>query len=401
VVKHILNPWHLLDLVVIILPLIGMLPVFSARFGVSPLLLRLIRIARLVAVSSRAVDRKRQMDSALNTTAVQEAPPMQMRIMDGDLKNISENVSVEKLEEYLHNPSHTWVDLSLVSDDDFDQLSTVLGIPRILLESELVDESYPRIDYFERYSMIFARIADMKLSRRGPTHLSINRSGILMICYGQNIITLSKNQTSIFNQILEKAKKTYTQGEPLVVTILYTLLKYILEKDKQIISALEQQLMTLESIPTKYRPSDFLETTFHLRKEVNQLVPSLLHLKEVIDAITSKRVFLDGFCEKHEKIFDILLDEATYLHETASNARDNLLSLIDLYINTNSYEMNKVMRFVAVFTSLSILPSVLGLFGSNILGNPWDIHLWQLFTGLGLTMLIFAWIFYRLGWLKG
>jgi Mg2+ and Co2+ transporter CorA len=228
----------------------------------------------------------------------------------------------------------------------------------------------------------------------------ISRSGILVICQGQNILTLTKGQTNVFDQILEQTRKSYTPGEPIVVSILYTILKYILERDKQIIAAIEQELMTLENIPTKDRPSNFLETTFHLRKEVNQLVPSLLHLKEVIDVITSKRVPLEGFCDRHAKIFDILLDEAAYLHETSSNARDNLLSLIDLYINTTSYEMNKVMRIIAVFTSMSIIPAVLGLLGSNILGNPWDVHLWQVFAGLGLTMATGMWIFYRLGWLK-
>ena len=156
-----------------------------------------------------------------------------------------------------------------------------------------------------------------------------------------------------------------------------------------------------ERIPLKERPANFLELTFHLRKEVNQIVPSLLHLKEIILVITSQRVPLEGFNADHEKIFDILADEAAYLHETASNARDNLLSLIDLYINTTSYEMNKVMRVIAVITSLGIIPAVLGLLGSNILGNPWDIQLWQVFGVVAVTMLFLGWVFYRLGWLKG
>jgi hypothetical protein len=38
--------------------------------------------------------------------------------------------------------------------------------------------------------------------------------------------------------------------------------------------------------------------------------------------------------------------------------------------------------------------------GSNILGNPWDIQLQQVFLVLGTLMLSMGWIFYRLGWLK-
>ena len=95
------------------------------------------------------------------------------------------------------------------------------------------------------------------------------------------------------------------------------------------------------------------------------------------------------------------MDQATYLHETASNARDNLQSLVDLYINMTSFATNKVMRVIAVITSLSIIPAVMGLLGSNLIGNPWDIQLWQVFAVVGMIMLVMGWIYYRLGWFKG
>jgi len=59
------------------------------------------------------------------------------------------------------------------------------------------------------------------------------------------------------------------------------------------------------------------------------------------------------------------------------------------------------MRVIAVITSLGIIPALMGLLGSNIAGNPWDIQLWQVFTLLGILMFAMGWIFYRLGWLKG
>jgi len=118
--------------------------------------------------------------------------------------------------------------------------------------------------------------------------------------------------------------------------------------------------------------------------------------------ITAKRVPLKGFDEKSTDLFDILSDEASYLHETASNARDDLQSLVDLYINTTSYQMNKVMRVIAVMTALAIIPAIiLGALGTNLIGNPWDLQLWQVLTGTGVVMLAMGWVFYRLGWFKG
>jgi Mg2+ and Co2+ transporter CorA len=400
IVKHFLNPWHLLDLLIVIMPVINFLPFVSGQLGVSSPMLRLLRIIRIFAVGGRTLDRRAHLTSSA-PAAESVLAPLSIHVMDGKLANNYEDVPIDQLKKYLDDPAHTWVNISSVSESDLDWISTVLSIPRILLESELKEESYPRADYFEHYSMIFARIADMQVSHKGPARLLITRTGLLVICHGQNIITVSRSKNDLFHQVIEEAKKVHSPDEPIVVTILYTIMKHILGKDKQIIRALEQELIFLESIPPKKRPSNFLETTFHLRKEANELVPSLLHLKEIISVITSERVPLEGFSERHEKIFGILADDATYLHETASNARDDLQSLVDLYINTTSFETNKVMRIIAIITSLSIIPATMGLLGSNIIGNPWDIQLWQVFSILGVLMLAMGWIFYRLGWLKG
>ncbi len=398
VVRYILNPWHLLDLLVIVLPFLDLIQT-TGRFARWSPVLRLFRVTRLIAVGGRAVSKMKQKPAVVTEEVV--IPPMEIKLVNGALENVQNKVSLNRLSEYLVNGSHTWIDFSSISDDDFEDLDKALGIPRLVLESELVEESYPRVDYFDNYSMIFARIANLTLYKKGTRRFTVDRFGLLVVCCGDNIITLSKANNSLFSALVEKAKKYHTAGEPLVVSVLYTILKYTLEKDKQIITALEQEILKLENIPLKERPSDFLETTFHLKKEVNQLVPSLMHKKEITSMITSRRVSLEGFTEKHERVFDILTDEATYLQETAENARENLLSLIDLYINTTSFELNKVMRIIAVITCLGIIPAVFGLFGSNIIGNPWPIELWQLFGAIGILASILGWVFYRLGWLKG
>ncbi|MCX6013816.1 MAG: hypothetical protein NTV30_10560 [Chloroflexi bacterium] len=400
ILKHILNPWHLLDLFIILLPLVTLLPGISYRFSTSSPILRLLRIGRIIAVGSRAVDRKIQLPAPITKQNIKETT-MDIHLIDITLENIQTNIKFNDLPKYLKSPTHTWVDISGISEKDFTRLSDKLGIPQMILESDFIEESYPRVDYFESFLMIFARIAKIEDKKAEMEQFSISHNGVLVICQNQNIITLSRNKTDLFNQILKKTKKIHTTEEPLVVTVLYALLKYILEKDRLILASFEQQLMTLENIPLKQRPSNFLEITFYLRKEINQMVPSLMHMKEIFSSIISKRVPLEGFGEKQEKVFDMLNDEATYLCDTAINARDNLQSLVDLYINTTSHEMNKVMRIIAVITALGIMPAVIfGALGTNLVGNPWNIQLGQVFIGVGVLMIILTWIFYRFGWLK-
>lgn len=398
ILKHVVNPWHILDLVVILIPLVDLLGMFGGLGRSSPLL-RLIRIARVVAVGGRAVDRKvKQRIDTIEMIA--KYPPLEIRAVDGELGKVQTGVSLSGIKTYLENVSHTWIDICWASEETLPELSKALDVSQVVLESGLIEESYPRVDYYDHYSTIFARIADVKMEQRGIKRLTVSRVGLLVICRGLNIITISKTRTDAFERILQIARSKHEGEQPLVISVLYAVIKDVLERDRSIIRTMENELVTLENIPFKQRPPNFLESTFHLKKEVNQLVTSLLHMKEIASVITSKRVPLEGFTEDHSRIFDILADEATYLHETAESARDNLLSLIDLYINTTSFELNRVMRIIAVITCLGIIPALCGMLGSNIIGNPWDIELWQLFCLLGFLMLALGWIFYRLGWLK-
>lgn len=398
--RHFINPWHLLDLFIVVVPFIALFPVFHTNLRVSSPLLRLLRVIRVIAIGGRTIDRRRQMISSI-TPEVQKKTLLSIEVIDSSLSYSFENVTMDKLKKYLESPTQTWAHLSSVTTGDLEVISNILGIPKMILESEMIEESYPRIDYFENYSMVFTRIAELPEIIDENSRFSVTRNGFLIICSKQNIISLSRIKTDLFEHIIEEARGVYSSGDSVVMTILYTVLKHILEKDRKIITALEQQLMRLESIPPGQHQGNFLEITFNLRKEVNQLVPSLLHLKEILAEITSKRVPLEGFTEKHARVFDILSDEAEYLHETASYARDNLQSLVDLHINTNSFETNKVMRIIAVITCLGIIPAMMGLLGSNIAGNPWDIQLWHVFVIVGIVMAALGWVFWRLGWLKG
>lgn len=57
------------------------------------------------------------------------------------------------------------------------------------------------------------------------------------------------------------------------------------------------------------------------------------------------------------------------------------------------------------FTNRKIKPveiqMLLNRLCNKVIGNLWNIELWQLFCLLGFSMLALGWVFYRLGWLKG
>jgi magnesium transporter len=398
--RHFLDAWHLLDLFIIILPVLEVLPFVSSTISRRAPLLRLVRLARLAAVGGRTMERKRGR-AAVQAEEPAPAPRMRINVVNGEIGKVLRDVSKDQMMSFWRDCSQTWIDICGIPDSELDGLSATTGIPRIVLESKLVEESYPRIDYMERQSVIFLQAGSTELRDAGTHRLVISRTGLLIVCCGSNIMTVSRGGTEIFEDVHERAIAQFPGGQPLLVAILYSLLGHIIHRYKQVVAEVEKELLRLENIPRGETPRDFLETSFQLKKEVNRLVSSLLHLKEVLTVIMSRRVPLEGFEKSHEELFDILADETVYLHETAQNSKDDLSSLIELHINTTSYQMNRVMRVIAVITCLAIIPTLIGgMLGMNIIGASWPVRLWQVVTMTLAAMAGVAYIFYKLGWLK-
>ncbi len=89
------------------------------------------------------------------------------------------------------------------------------------------------------------------------------------------------------------------------------------------------------------------------------------------------------------------------MKEISDDLVESLHSNIDLYINHESFETNRVLKILAVITSIAVIPAAVGgLLGMNILGEPFQAHLWEIAFPIVLTASFAIYAFVKLGWLK-
>lgn len=89
------------------------------------------------------------------------------------------------------------------------------------------------------------------------------------------------------------------------------------------------------------------------------------------------------------------------MYETAQNIRESLISLIELHINTVSYDMNRVMKVLAVITCLGLVPTVIGgLLGVNLIDVPYPLRISDIVFMIFSLMLMGVYTFYKMGWLR-
>jgi Mg2+ and Co2+ transporter CorA len=394
------SPWHLLDLAVVLLSFISYLPLVGiSGKGSAVLLVRLLRLPRALTVAGRTVG------SRIKTKDVSQAvetklPETIIRRLDADLKTEHRDLSWEDVERGLADGKQAWIDIYNVTPDGIAKLSKILQVPEPHFKSNVVDEIYPHVAYVQEVSFIFLQSGQIVYPKLPEHYLKIARSGLILICSGSKIITVSPHGLDPFTRVLEGLRYRPSENS-FAFSVLYGILESMLAGYRSILVDIETEVGKLSNIPRSKLPNDFLTRIYELNKEVSKLVSNVVHFKAMLTVTISRRLPLDGFDKKAEEDFQVLQGDAQLLNEIADDLSDSLKSIIDLYINQEAFETNRMLKILAVITALAIIPAaVSGILGENLLGTPFNLQLWQVVFGMSIAMIFALYCFIKLGWLK-
>jgi Mg2+ and Co2+ transporter CorA len=388
------DPWRMLDLLIIALAVVDYLPFAVSGNRASPLL-RLLRVARFAAIAGRSARRAGLIQGAV--AGPMEVHPLEMRLLEGD-RDIR-TAEPDEVRRHVKSPTDTWVDLQHVGERDLGFVSELTGLPEQTLRGKVIEELFPRIETFRQQTTIFlwdSRLAD-------PTAedaIRIEKTNLLVVCSGPNVLTLSTGNSDLFERIVRAGLPM--PDEPFSARVLYALLRAVMSDCETIVRALERRTASFEDAPVGAVGDAFLGETFHLKNEIQKARYNLWHIRQVLDSIRTRRPAATLGSEVLAGEFEHMQAEAQYLYETMENVRDGLMSLIELHLNTVSFEMNRVMRVLAVITCVSVIPTVIGGFlGQNLTDQPFGITLREVTFLAAVLMLLTTYAFWRKGWLRG
>ncbi|MGA9141499.1 MAG: CorA family divalent cation transporter [Methanocella sp.] len=393
--EFVRSPWHVLDLVIIALALAELLPFVSTSAGRASPLLRLLRLLRAVTAAGRTIKIPPRVHE--KKPAAPKVSMIKVNALGSDGRVT--RCATEDEAFRLAAGGGQWIDLQNASEIDLDGISRTLGIPRYVLESRIIQESFPRIDYFRGFTTVF--IWDAKLKRDGPgtRDLEVSRHSMLIVCQGTRVVTISTGESELFDSIV--AEGLPTDGMAIPVKVLQAIMRKKLRDGEDIVRAIERKVARLEELPAGQEPKTFLADTFFLKREIRIVQNNLWHLRQVMDSLRSKKVALSAITDEDMQLFDVLFEESDFLYETAQNINESLGSLRDLHLNTTTYEMTRVMRFIAVLTCLALIPTIAGgLLGTNLVDVPFPITLPEVGLIVGGLMFIALYSFYKMGWLQ-
>ncbi len=280
---HFKSPWHLLDLIIVVIPFVQFLPFFGLKLtGSASLLLRLLRLPRAFAAAGRATSGRERSNTAV-TQSVAEAPTI-IRKVDASALPTNSPASIltwDELDWVLSNKDQVWIDIYNISDEGFSRLSKIMQIAERHFKSGMIDEIYPHIDYLQGASFIFLQSGEIRYPETSSSFLSISRTGFILICTNTKLVSISRHENDLMNRAsLENLVRFSKLGNSFLVSVLYAVLDSLLSKYRQLLSEIEIDVIKIGNIPRSRLPRDFLERIYQLTKEVSRLDSNLVHFKD-------------------------------------------------------------------------------------------------------------------------
>ncbi len=403
---YVIAPWHIVDVLIVGIPAIALLS--GTGIGIARYL-RVLRAMQSVQVLYIAAKRAHRHFTAKRALTDIPGPtdPMRVRSLpfthpgindDQPVPSSAWTVIIVDESTNLEFVDH-WSDLSGYTNADLPALSRLTRIPQYQLEVKLRERAYPRADVTGPVTTIFLKIPKIREEQSDPPVWEITWEGLLIAFNKDFVLTFSRSSADITDRVLSDgtAQGIVLNGPG----ILYLAVSISLSTIEDLILAAEEQLVYLETQSMNQLPQNFLAMMYSDQKELSRIISGLLHTKTALEEIcTSDRaVFCRGDTE--EGRIRTLVDRCSLLSDTAQHVTDSFAWMVDFYLNTASFSMNRVMKLLAVLTALTMIPALVGgLLGMNLIGNPWPATLLQMVSVVALVMLMTAWVYYNIGWLK-
>lgn len=387
-ISFISNPLHVLDLFIIIIALsdifaadilkINILDFFQLSFVPQLttkndylLLLRLpLRLLLVLALTRKAKEEKRKVKDKRKSEYHESIPCTEQVIIStldekGNYTPCSEelNFSFEKDSKPL------WVDIQNIREEKLKSISEKIDISHEEIKRKLIDGSFPRIDYIGELPSIL--LLDSRIEKPNDLSNSIDSSRMLVVLRGAKIITLTTDESELFTRLM-KAKIITSPADNIdpsnrisipaeqfekryfAVNILYLLLKLKIEDYGKIVQEIERKTDEFERSQMGKTSTRFIHQAFLFKKEIQQISDNLWHFHQVLDQIINKKDVLHlRINQEYRRDFNALHSESKYICRTARNIKDSLGVLIDLHVSTVSFDINRVMKVIAV---LPVLP---------------------------------------------
>jgi Mg2+ and Co2+ transporter CorA len=292
-----------------------------------------------------------------------------------------------------------WIDFSGWTPADIPLISRISNIPSDNLDVNLRHLAYTRAGTSGRFTTVFVKIPQGVQEPGTGSTWQIFWDDLLVVYDQNSVMTFSKSKLPVLDRVVNDGR-----SEGIVISgpgIIYLIVRDELDIIEDLILTAEEQLAYLEMQPINRFPSNFLAMIYTDQKALGRILSALQHTGTALEVCCDKIHDVAGADSPEETRLRSLIDRCTHLSDNARHTLDSFAWMVNFYLNTTSFSLNRVMKILAVLTALTVVPVIVGgLLGMNLIDVPYSVSLLQVVTIVAIMMVVLSWVFFNLGWLR-
>ncbi len=315
-------------------------------------------------------------------------------------KLVSQDVGMDVLRLVLYDEGvQIWVDAENPTDEENKMLlEGVFNFHPLAIEDCIAVSERPKVDDYEHYIFMVIHGVDYRLESHEFQTIELN------LFIGKNfLVTVHNEPMRSVSTTIERVIK----NAPLIARapdrLTYNLLDALLENYQPALEDLAAEISDLESKVMSEPSAEVLNNVLKLKTEVQRLRQIISPQREVIARLAHGEFKI---VRTHLlPYYRDLLDHLSRISDAADNYRDSLMNILQVHLNLQQMQVNRVIKILTVLATLSMpLLIVTSWYGMNVQHMPntswpnWEVSYMGILGGTAIwTALLYLYL-KKKGW---
>ncbi|MBX2955092.1 MAG: magnesium/cobalt transporter CorA [Cyclobacteriaceae bacterium] len=257
-----------------------------------------------------------------------------------------------------------WINVDGLYDSSIiEKIQSHFNFHSLLME-DVIQDQRPKVEEYDDYLFFTLK---MLYSINGG---EIEYEQISFVLGSHYLICFQEKEGDLFDHFRERIR--LDQGrvrKKKADYLLYRLIDIIVDNYYNVLDAIGEQIEEIEESLHNEHSEHTFQRIQNLKKELIYLRKAVYPLRDALSTLLKDKNELIE--EENERFFDDIYDHVVHLLDSLDTYKDLTSSLMDIHINTQNNQLNKVIKVLTIISTIFIpLTFIVGVYGMNFRNMP-------------------------------
>ena len=274
------------------------------------------------------------------------------------------DLTIEEIIQRIRPERVNWINVDGLYDHSMiEKIQAHFNLHSLLIE-DVLQEQRPKVEEYDDYLFFTLK---MLYSINGE---EIEYEQISFVLGNHYLICFQEKEGDLFDHFRERIR--LDQGrvrKKKADYLLYRLIDIIVDNYYTILDAIGEQIEEIEESLHHEHSVRTFQRIQNLKKELIYLRKAVYPLRDALSTLLKEKS--DFIEEENERFFDDVYDHVVHLIDSLDTYKDLTSSLMDIHINTQNNQLNKIIKVLTIISTIFIpLTFIVGVYGMNFRYMP-------------------------------